>query len=183
MLTKVELGKLRPSLFSGAGKESIPKNELRIPNGLKPSSPKDLPHLESEISKVPSHSFTDARGLGKYPFRRTNSEFRTPNSELRIPNSEFRTPNGLAPSGPKDLPHRESGISNAPSHSFTASQPRSARDGRRPIRPGDQAIDPPRTASVQENNDRSPVIRAPMPSKALVVAWAATASPSEPRRR
>ncbi len=48
---------------SEAVKESIPKNEFQIPNRLEPSSPKDPPHRESGISKVPSHSFTDAQGL------------------------------------------------------------------------------------------------------------------------
>jgi hypothetical protein len=33
-----------------------------------------------------------------------------------------RTPNGLEPSSPKDFPHRESGISQVPSHPFTDSQ-------------------------------------------------------------
>src|SRR5579885_1666981 len=85
---------------SGAMKESIPKDEFRIPNGLAPSSPKDPPHRESGISQVPSHPFTDSQGLWKNPFRRANSgeripesEFRRANSGERIPESEFRRAN------------------------------------------------------------------------------------------
>src|SRR5579875_3323438 len=77
--------------LSGAVNGSIPKDEFQIPNGLEPSSPKDLPHRESGISKVPSHPFTDSQGLWKNPFRRTESEGRSPNSELRTLYSELRT--------------------------------------------------------------------------------------------
>src|SRR5579875_3688524 len=55
--------------------------------------------------------------------RRAKAELRTPYSVLRTPNSVLRTPNGREPSSPKDLPHRESGISEVPSHLFTDSHP------------------------------------------------------------
>src|SRR5579875_1949909 len=50
------------------------------------------------------------------------NEFRRTNSGLRTPYSVLRFPNGLEPSSPKDPPHRESGISQVPSHSFTVAQ-------------------------------------------------------------
>ena len=41
--------------------ERSPKDGVRIPNGLEFWSPKDPPHRESGISKVPSPSFTDSQ--------------------------------------------------------------------------------------------------------------------------
>src|SRR5579875_3747099 len=126
--------------LSGAVNGSIPKDEFQIPNGLAPSRPKDLPLRESGISKVPSHPFTDSQGLWKNPIRRTDSGFRRtdsgfrseervpnsgeriPNSGERIPKNGFRRTHGLAPSRPKDLPDRESGNSQVPSHSLTDPQ-------------------------------------------------------------
>src|SRR5579875_2777007 len=50
---------------------------------------------------------------------------RIPHSAFRTPNSALRILNRLEPSSPKDLPHRGSGISKVPSHSFTDSHRRS----------------------------------------------------------
>jgi hypothetical protein len=48
-------GKGVPRIPSEPVKESIPKYEFKIPDRLEPSSPKDLPHREFGVSKVPSH--------------------------------------------------------------------------------------------------------------------------------
>src|SRR5579885_2268396 len=54
--------------------------------------------------------------------RRANSGERSSESGSRRAEPALRTPNGPEPSSPQDLPHRESGISQVPSRSFTDAQ-------------------------------------------------------------
>ncbi len=92
---------------SEAANESIPKNEFKIPNGLAPSSPKDLPQLESGRSNVvPSHSFTDSQASGPpttRPWTSVRRKLRPWNRKASGPSRARRARGGM-PGGDPSIP-------------------------------------------------------------------------------